>query len=203
MSAGLLANGFTEQTLKQRIIMLHKKKSSSKRVLKALYLVAVIAASMVANATTVYTPQDGHQVKVNKTTEIVSVNPSGKMDVTKDKSVEYYLDGERIDSPDAVASSQVKSMEVDKSGTAVKVMMYTTEQPGAKKVTKLQTSTTFTDDEGNTTTVSDQGIKYGYEFYVDGVKKASIDDIASDAIESINVEKTDPDHPKVYIKLKK
>jgi len=32
---------------------------------------------------------------------------------------------------------------------------------------------------------------------------ASIDDIASDAIESINVEKTDPDHPKVYIKLKK
>jgi len=66
-----------------------------------------------------------------------------------------------------------------------------------------QISTTFTDDEGNATTVSDQGIKYGYEFYVDGVKKASIDDIASDAIESINVEKTDPDHPKVYIKLKK
>lgn len=66
-----------------------------------------------------------------------------------------------------------------------------------------QISTTFTDDEGNTTTVSDQGIKYGYEFYVDGVKKASIDDIASDDIESINVEKTDPDHPKVYIKLKK
>jgi len=66
-----------------------------------------------------------------------------------------------------------------------------------------QISTTFTDDEGNTTTVSDQGIKYGYEFYVDGVKKASIDDIASDAIESINVEKTDSDHPKVYIKLKK
>ena len=66
-----------------------------------------------------------------------------------------------------------------------------------------QISTTFTDDKGNTTTVSDQGIKYGYEFYVDGVKKASIDDIASDAIESINVEKTDPDHPKVYIKLKK
>ncbi|MBQ9555099.1 MAG: M56 family metallopeptidase [Muribaculaceae bacterium] len=201
MSAGLLANGFTEQTLKQRIIMLHKKKSSRKRVLKALYLVAIIAASMVANATTVYTTEEEPQVK--KTTEIVSANPSGKVDVTKDRSVEYYLDGERIDGPDAVASSQVKSMEIDKSGKAVKVKMYTTEQPGAKKVTRFQTSTTFTDDEGNTTTVSDQGIKYGYEFYVDGVKKASIADIASDAIESIEVDKKDPDHPKVYVKLKK
>ena len=202
MSAGLLANGFTEQTLKQRIIMLHKKKSSRKSVLKALYLVAIIAASMVANATTVYTPQDEHQV-VNKTTEMVSVNPSGKVNVTEDKSVEYYLDGKRIDSPDAVAPSQVKSMEVDKSGEVVKIKMYTIEQPGAKKVARLQTSTTFTDEEGNTTTVSDQGVKYGYEFYVDGVKKASIADIASDAIESIEVDKKDPDHPKVYIKLKK
>ena len=202
MSAGLLANGFTEQTLKQRIIMLHKKKSSRKRVLKALYLVAIIAASMVANATTVYTPQDEQQV-VNNTTEKVSINPSGKVNVTKDKSVEYYLDGKRIDSPDAVTSSQVKSMEVDKSGAVVKIKMYTIEQPGAKKVTRLQTSTTFTDEEGNTTTVSDQGVKYGYEFYVDGVRKASIADIASDAIESIEVDKKDTDHPKVYIKLKK
>jgi len=202
MSAGLLANGFTEQTLKQRIIMLHKKKSSRKRVLKALYLVAIIAASMVANATTVYTPQDTPQV-VNKTTEMVSVNPNGKVDVNKDKSVEYYLDGKRIDGPNAVASSQVKSMEVDKSGSVIKVNMYTTEQPGAKKVARLQTSTTFTDGEGNTTTVSDQGIKYGYEFYVDGVKKASIADIASDSIKSIEVDKQDPDHPKVYVTLKK
>lgn len=132
MSAGLLANGFTEQTLKQRIIMLHKKKSSRKRVLKALYLVAIIAASMVANATTVYTPQHEPQV-VSKTTEMVSVNPNGKVDVNKDKSVEYYLDGKRIDGPNAVASSQVKSMEVDKSGSVIKVNMYTTEQPGAKK----------------------------------------------------------------------
>ena len=202
MSAGLLANGFTEQTLKQRIIMLHKKKSSRKRVLKALYLVAIIAASMVANATTVYTPQDTPQV-VSKTTEMVSVNPNGKVDVNKDKSVEYYLDGKRIDGPNAVASSQVKSMEIDKSGSVVKVKIYTTEQPGAKKVAGFQTSTTFTDDEGNTTTVSDQGIKYGYEFYVDGVKKASIADIASDSIKSIEVDKQDPDHPKVYVTLKK
>ena len=202
MSAGLLANGFTEQTLKQRIIMLHKKKSSRKRVLKALYLVAIIAASMVANATTVYTPHDDPQV-VSKTTEMVSVNPNGKVDVNKDKSVEYYLDGKRIDGPNAVASSQVKSMEVDKSGTVIKVNMYTTEQPGAKKVARLQTSTTFTDEDGNTTTVSDQGIKYGYEFYVDGVKKASIADIASDSIKSIEVDKQDPDHPKVYVTLKK
>lgn len=203
MSAGLLANGFTEQTLKQRIIMLHKKKSSRKRVLKALYLVAIIAASMVANATTVYTPHDEPQAKVNKRTEVVQVNPNGKVDINKDKSVEYYLDGKRIDGPNAVASSQVKSMEVDKSGTVIKVNMYTSEQPGAKKVARLQTSTTFTDDEGNTTTVSDQGVKYGYEFYVDGVKKASIADIASDDIESIEVDKKDSDHPKVYIKLKK
>lgn len=202
MSAGLLANGFTEQTLKQRIIMLHKKKSSRKRVLKALYLVAIIAASMVANATTVYTPQHESQV-VSKTTEMVSVNPNGKVDVNKDKSVEYYLDGKRIDGPNAVASSQVKSMEVDKSGCVIKVNIYTTEQPGAKKVAGFQTSTTFTDEEGNTTTVSDQGIKYGYEFYVDGVKKTSIADIASDSIESIEVDKQDPDHPKVYVTLKK
>ena len=201
-SAGLLANGFTEQTLKQRIIMLHKKKSSRKRVLKALYLVAIIAISMVANATTVYMPQHEPQV-VSKKTEMVSVNPNGKVDVNKDKSVEYYLDGKRIDGPNAVASSQVKSMEVDKSGSIVKVKMYTTEQPGAKKVAGFQTSTTFTDDEGNTTTVSDQGIKYGYEFYVDGVKKASIADIASDSIKSIEVDKQDPDHPKVYVTLKK
>ena len=202
MSAGLLANGFTEQTLKQRIIMLHKKKSSRKRVLKALYLVAIIAASMVANATTVYTTQHEPQV-VNKKTEMVSVNPEGKLDVSKGKNVEYYLDGKRIDNPGAVVSSQVKSMEVDKSGSIAKVKMYTTEQPGAKKVAGFQTSTTFTDDEGNTTTVSDQGIKYGYEFYVDGVKKASIADIASDSIESIEVDKQEPDHPKVYITLKK
>lgn len=201
-SAGLLANGFTEQTLKQRIIMLHKKKSSRKRVLKALYLVAIIAISMVANATTVYMPQHEPQV-VSKKTEMVSVNPNGKVDVNKDKSVEYYLDGKRIDGPNAVASSQVKSMEVDKSGTVIKVNMYTTEQPGAKKVARFQTSTTFTDDEGNTTTVSDQGIKYGYEFYVDGVKKSSIADIASDSIKSIEVDKQDPDHPKVYVTLKK
>lgn len=203
MSAGLLANGFTEQTLKQRIIMLHKKKSSRKRVLKALYLVAIIAASIVANATTVYTPQDEPQAKVTKRSEVVQVNPNGKVDVLKDKNVEYYLDGERIDGPNAVASSQVKSMEVDKSGTVIKVNMYTSEQPGAKKVARLQTSTTFTDEDGNTTTVSDQGVKYGYEFYVDGVKKASIADIASDDIESIEVDKKDSDHPKVYIKLKK
>ena len=202
MSAGLLANGFTEQTLKQRIIMLHKKKSSRKRVLKVLYLAAIIVASMVANATTVYTPQHELQV-VSKTTEVVSINPNGKVDVNKDKSVEYYLDGKRIDGPNAVASSQVKSMEVDKSGSIVKVKMYTTEQPGAKKVAGFHTSTTFTDDEGNTTTVSDQGIKYGYEFYVDGVKKASISDIASDSIKSIEVDKQDPDHPKVYVTLKK
>lgn len=202
MSAGLLANGFTEQTLKQRIIMLHKKKSSRKRVLKALYLAAIVATSMVANATTVYTPQHEPQV-VSKTTEMVSVNPNGKVDVNKDKSVEYYLDGKRIDGPNAVASSQVKSMEVDKSGSVIKVNMYTTKQPGAKKVARFQTSTTFTDDEGNTTTVSDQGIKYGYEFYVDGVKKASIADIASDSIKSIEVDKQDPDHPKVYVTLKK
>lgn len=202
MSAGLLANGFSEQTLKQRIIMLHKKKSSRMRVLKALYLVAIIAASMVANATTVYTTQHEPQV-VNKKTEMVSVNPEGKLDVSKGKNVEYYLDGKRIDGPNAVASSQVKSMEVDKSGSIVKVKMYTTEQPGAKKVAGFQTSTTFTDDEGNTTTVSDQGIKYGYEFYVDGVKKASISDIASDSIKSIEVDKQDPDHPKVYVTLKK
>ena len=202
MSAGLLANGFTEQTLKQRIIMLHKKKSSRKRVLKALYLAAIVATSMVANATTVYTPQHEPQV-VSKTTEMVSVNPNGKVDVNKDKSVEYYLDGKRIDGPNAVASSQVKSMEVDKSGSVIKVNMYTSEQPGAKKVAGFQTSTTFTDEEGNTTTVSDQGIKYGYEFYVDGVKKASISDIASDSIKSIEVDKQDPDHPKVYVSLKK
>lgn len=202
MSAGLLANGFSEQTLKQRIIMLHKKKSSRKRVLKALYLAAIIAASMVANATTVYTTQHEPQV-VNKKTEMVSVNPEGKLDVSKGKNVEYYLDGKRIDNPGAVESSQVKSMEVDKSGSIAKVKMYTTEQPGAKKVAGFQTSTTFTDDEGNTTTVSDQGIKYGYEFYVDGVKKASIADLASDSIESIEVDKQEPDHPKVYIKLKK
>ena len=202
MSAGLLANGFTEQTLKQRIIMLHKKKSSRKQVLKALYLAAIVATSMVANATTVYTPQHEPQV-VSKTTEMVSVNPNGKVDVNKDKSVEYYLDGKRIDGPNAVASSQVKSMEVDKSGSVIKVNMYTTEQPGAKKVARLQTSTTFTDEEGNTTTVSDQGVKYGYEFYVDGVKKASIADIASDSIKSIEVDKQDPDHPKVYVTLKK
>ena len=201
-SAGLLANGFTEQTLKQRIIMLHKKKSSRKRVLKALYLVAIIAISMVANATTVYMPQHEPQV-VSKKTEMVSVNPNGKVDVNKDKSVEYYLDGKRIDGPNAVASSQVKSMEVDKSGSVIKVNLYTTEQPGAKKVAGFQTSTTFTDEEGNTTTVSDQGIKYGYEFYVDGVKKASIADIASDSIKSIEVDKQDPDHPKVYVTLKK
>ena len=71
------------------------------------------------------------------------------------------------------------------------------------KVARLQTSTTFTDEEGNTTTVSDQGVKYGYEFYVDGIKKASIADIASDDIESIEVDKQDPNHPKVYITLKK
>ena len=51
--------------------------------------------------------------------------------------------------------------------------------------------------------MSDQGVKYGYEFYVDGIKKASIADIASDDIESIEVDKKDSDHPKVYIKLKK
>ncbi len=181
--------------------MLHKKKSTRKRVLKALYLVAVIAASMVANATTVYMAGDEPQIK--KTTEIVSANPSGKVDVTKDRSVEYYLDGERIDSPNDVASSQVKSMEIDKSGKAVKDKMYTTEQPGARKVARLQTSTTFTDEEGNTTTVSDQGVKNGYDFYVDGVKRASIADIASDAIESIEVDKKDPEQPKVYVKLKK
>lgn len=202
MSAGLLANGFTEQTLKQRIIMLHKKKSSRKRVLKVLYLAAIVAASIVANATTVYTPQHEPQV-VSKTTEMVSVNPNGKVDVNKDKSVEYYLDGKRIDGPNAVASSQVKSMEVDKSGSSIKVNMYTTEQPGAKKVAGFQTSTTFTDEVGNTTTVSDQGIKYGYEFYVDCVKMASIADIVSDSIKSIEVDEQDPDHPKVYVTLKK
>lgn len=51
--------------------------------------------------------------------------------------------------------------------------------------------------------MSDQGVKYGYEFYVDGIKKASIADIASDDIESIEVDKQDSDHPKVYVTLKK
>lgn len=227
MSAGLLANGFTEQTLKQRIIMLHKKKSSRKRVLKALYLVAIIAASMVANAKTVITPvQDGNdaaagsnarkqsamtqvmpQDKVSKQVKSFSVKPDGLVESHHQGSTEdyqYYLDGKPISNPSAVSPSLVKSMKVMHDGDKMNIYMYTTKQPGAKTVTNIQTSTTFTDNEGNKTTISDDGIiKYGYEFYVDGERRESIFNIPNDRIDSIVVDKSEKDHPKVFVKLKK
>ncbi len=229
MSAGLLANGFTEQTLKQRIIMLHKKKSSRKRVLKALYLVAIIAASMVANAKTVITPElDGNdavvssdvrkqaaetaqqvvpQDKVTKQAKSFSVKPDGTVESHYEGSAEnyqYYLDGKPISDPSSVSPSQVKSMKVMHDGEKMNIYMFTTEQPGAKTITNIQTSTTFTDNEGNKTIISDDGfIKYGYEFYVDGERRESIADIPNDRIASIVVDKSEKEHPKVHITLKK
>ena len=84
------------------------------------------------------------------------------------------------------------------------IYMFTTEQPGAKTITNIQTSTTFTDNEGNKTIISDDGfIKYGYEFYVDGERRESIADIPNDRIASIVVDKSEKEHPKVHITLKK
>lgn len=228
MSAGLMANGFTEQTLKNRIIMLNKKESSRKRVLRALYLLAVIGISMVANAKTVISPaSDGHdavagsnaqkqvavaaqqvapQDKVNKQVKSFSVKPDGTVESHHEGSGEdyqYYLDGKPISDPSTVSPSLVKSMKVMHDGEKMNVYMYTTEQPGAKTVTNIQTSTTFTDNEGNKTIISDFGIKYGYEFYVDGERRESIADIPNDRIESIVVDKSEKEHPKVIVTLKK
>ena len=229
MSAGLLANGFTEQTLKQRIIMLHKKKSSRKRVLKVLYLAAIVVASMVVNAKTVIVPaSDGNdavagnntreqaavttqqvtpQDKVTKQVKSFSVKPDGSVESHHEGRAEdyqYYLDGKPISDPSTVSPSLVKSMKVMHDGDKMNIYMYTTKQPGAKTVTNIQTSTTFTDNEGNKTTISDDGIiKYGYEFYVDGERRESIANIPNDRIDSIVVDKSEKEHPKVYVTLKK
>ena len=88
-------------------------------------------------------------------------------------------------------------------GEKMNIYMYTTKQPGAKTVTNIMTSTTFTDNEGNKTIISDDGIKYGYEFYVDGERRESIADIPNDRIVSIVVDKSEKEHPKVIVTLKK
>lgn len=208
--------------------MLNKKKSSRKRVLRALYLLAVIGISMVANAKTVITPaSDGHdavagtnvqrhavataqqvapQDKSTKQVKSLSVKPDGVVESHHEGSGEdyqYYLDDKPISDPSAVSPKLVKSMKVMHDGDKMNIYMYTTKQPGAKAVTNIQTLTTFTNDEGNKTTISDDGIKYGYEFYVDGERRESIADIPNDRIASIVVDKSDKEHPKVMVTLKK
>lgn len=121
MSAGLMANGFTEQTIKNRIIMLNKKKSSRKRVLRALYLLAIIGISMVANAKSVITTvPDGNdavagsnvqrqaaataqqatpQDMVTKQAKSFTVKPDGMVESHHEGSGEdyqYYLDDKPI-----------------------------------------------------------------------------------------------------------
>ena len=231
MSAGLLANGFTEQILKQRIIMINKKKSSSKRVLKALYMLAIVGISMLANAKTVTTavvmgePNDGvatiasqatapSQAEVSETTEA----PAAKVFTASGLVVDEK--GVPVTGATVVQSGSKRgavtdfdgrfSLDVDENANLqvsfVGFQTVTIKAGKSMKVVLKQEQQSVevnakTDANGITFTSNKSDLQKVY--YVDGKEVASVDDINPERIESMRMEMNNDGPAHIYITLKK
>ncbi len=101
-----MANSLNHSTLKNRIKMMSSKKSSLYGALKALYVLPLVAVSLIANAETKYEYVSQEPVKV---VELVRFGGEGEK-----PNVIYIVDGYLADNIDNIESGDIESMEVIK-----------------------------------------------------------------------------------------
>ncbi len=106
-----MANSLTHSTLKNRIKMMSSKKSSLYGALKALYVLPLIAVSLIANAETKYDyVNDGDEKPVT----IIQY----KADGTAGKPT-YIVDGKIASDINSISSDRIASMSVIKDPEAI------------------------------------------------------------------------------------
>ncbi len=105
------ANSLNHSTLKNRIKMMSSKKSSSYGALKALYVLPLVAISLVANAETKY------DYVVQEPEKKITIVKAGTEAEKSDVNVIYIVDGEVVSDINDISPDNIKSIEVLKDNS--------------------------------------------------------------------------------------
>ncbi len=111
------ANSLTHSTLKNRIKMMSSKKSSLYGALKALYVLPLVAISLMANAETKYDYVAHEPAKVSMQADTVKIRYRGETDGKEPKAI-IIVDGKVVETLDDIDPATIESMSVIKQKEA-------------------------------------------------------------------------------------
>ncbi len=107
------ANSLTHSTLKNRIKMMSSRKSSLYGALKALYVLPLVAVSLIANAETKYDYVAQEPEKVSIKADTIKIAYRGETGEKKPRPI-YIVDGNLAESIDDINPGTIESMSVIK-----------------------------------------------------------------------------------------
>ncbi len=108
------ANSLTHSTLKNRIKMMSSKKSSMYGALKALYVLPLVAVSIIANAETRYDYVSQEPEKLSIKSDTLKIAYRGETDGQKKPLPIFIVDGRLAESIDGINPELIESINVVK-----------------------------------------------------------------------------------------
>ncbi len=117
-----MANSLTHSTLKNRIKMMSSKKSSLYGALKALYVLPLVAISLIANAETQYDYVAQEPEKVSIQADTIKIAYRGETDDKKPRPI-YIVDGNLAESIDDIIPETIESINVIKVAEEIEKVM--------------------------------------------------------------------------------